>query len=163
MTFGIPMNLSEWRAQRRIKCALPSGLQVTLQRVQLSTLIFTGQIPKPVFSAIAEFAKRGDGVLDLSDVDSIVANLDKLPELTEMFNAVARCALVDPPCADVADETHLAVNELEFVDRVFIFNLVSKEAQAMAPFPQQPGGSSDLGRAGTEVPSASLGTAGTAR
>lgn len=147
------MKLHDWRAQRRIEVTLPSGLTVTLQRIDLPTLVFTGQIPKPVLSEIAEFSADGTGYLDLSDIQSIVLHLDKLPALVQMFNTVVKCALVDPPCADIADDTHVAVDELSFADRQFIYDVVTKEVRELMPFLEQSRGGIDSGCTGTAVSS----------
>ncbi len=148
------MDLTTWRAARRETKILPSGLAVTLQRVDLQTLLFEGKIPKPLLGLIRDLAE-GQAELDFSDTASIVTNAEKLPELLELFNVVAKAAVVEPPLADVADTDHLAAGELSLSDRQEIFTWAAQGAQAIAPFPESAGGSSDPGRDGAAVSPAS--------
>ena len=160
------MNLAEWRSARRRLLTLPSGLEVKIQRVDVQTLLFEGQVPKPLLGMIAGL--QGDGLdIDFSDASKIQDNIAKLPELVVIYNVVVKAAIVDPPAFDDDDyarlqdaakaeyaASHIRVDELPIDDRVKIFEEATAGAKAIAPFPPTDGGSDAAGRGGAEIPPA---------
>ena len=145
------MKLSEWRKGRTITVELPSGLTVTVRRVTLQTLMLTGQIPKPVLSAVKQLNSGAD-TITLGTFDAILANYDKLPVMVDLMNLVCKVCLVDPLVADVADDTHIAIDEMEYTDREYIFNLISREGvEQTAPFPGEHERGDNAGQSSAEV------------
>ena len=150
------MKLNEWRKGRTFTVELPSGLTVTMRRVTLQTLMLTGQIPKPVLSAVKQL-NSGSDTVTLGTFDAILANYDKLPIMVELMNLVCKSCIIDPPVADVADDEHIAVSEMEYSDREYIFNLISREGVDMtAPFSGEHVGSSDAGFSRTTILAATV-------
>lgn len=131
------MNLSAWRASRRGEVTLPSGLEVTLQKVTLEDLVLSGDIPAPLLREVMALYESGAfqqaGDLNPSSAE-MWAILDKIPEAMKMFDAVTRAALVAPAIADVADDDHLTTAELSLQDKEAIFNWAAAGANALAPF-----------------------------
>ena len=71
-------------------------------------------------------------------------DLATFPDYAALVNVVAAAALVEPAVAEVADETHITLDELPFEDRLFIFNWAQGGAAALATFPGNPGPSPSL-------------------
>jgi hypothetical protein len=130
------MNLSAWRAQKRGQLTLPSGLEVTLNKVTLEDLVLSGDIPAPLLREV--MALYESGAFQTGDMNpaspEMWAILDKIPEAMKMFDAVTRAALVSPAVADVADDDHITTAELSLKDKEAIFNWAAAGANALAPF-----------------------------
>lgn len=144
------MNLTEWRAARQGEVTLPSGLVVTLGRCDLQTLLFEGRLPKPLLGMIADISD-GKGGLDFNNAQSVIDHAEQLPELLELFNVVARAAVIAPPLADVSDDTHISIGELSLADRQAIYEWATTGAQAIAPFPESSERVPDPGQPGAEI------------
>lgn len=134
------MNLSAWRAARRGELTLPSGLDVTLQKVTLEYLVLSGDIPAPLLREVIGLYESGAfqaaGELNAS-APEMWAILDKIPEAMKMFDAVTRAAVVAPAIGDVADDDHITTAELSLQDKEAIFNWAAAGANALAPFRPQ--------------------------
>ncbi len=127
------MNLSEWRASRATEFDLPSGLHVKLRRVKLADLAAQGDIPMPLLDEIAS-----------EEVNAKPDN-ETRKHRKKIMEIVAKCALLDPLCADAADETHISIDELTFDDLSEIYAQANSEAAQLAPFFQDEPKRADLG------------------
>jgi hypothetical protein len=123
------MNIAEWRASRQITKDLPSGLTTDLRRVSLLDLIGQGKIPNTLFGMISN--------LDKGEVE-ITPEL--IAEITPMLNVLVKATMVNPPVADASDADHIGLDEMEFVDKLFIFQWANAAIKGVAPFLQQPAG-----------------------
>jgi hypothetical protein len=123
------VDLATWRAKRAagITRTLPSGLRVRLRPVKLVDLIMLGEIPQTLDALVKRASSEGFGVQDVQ-------------QFTPLINAVVKACVIEPPIADVADETHLALSELDFDDRLNVFLFANGTAEAVRPFPVQPTG-----------------------
>lgn len=139
------MDLQTWRAGRRGTVTLPSGLEVTLQKVALEDLVLSGDIPAPLFREVyglyqeGAFEQAGDAQPSAVEMWAI---LDKAPEALKLFDAIARAALVEPAVGDTPDAGHILLRELSLQDKEAIFNWAAAGAVALAPFRAEPNGAS---------------------
>jgi hypothetical protein len=122
--------LSAWRAALTEEVKLPSGLTVTAKRISLEDVIVSGHIPKPLLGMIDKLRSDATGGL----------SVDRLVEFMPVVNRTVALAIVDPPMAEVADEDHLAVDELPAKDRLALFTWLVQPAAAVAPFRAEPTG-----------------------
>lgn len=125
--------LADWRTLRRTTLALPSGLVVEVKRASLIDLAARGSIPATLHGHVSALiaAQTSGGVSPALDVASF-------PTHAAMIDIIATAALVSPAVAEVADETHITIDELPFEDRVAIFNWAQGGATALVPFSGEP-------------------------
>ena len=114
------MNLQEWREKQTEAVALPSGLDVTLRKVDFLTLISLGVLPGALMAKLMEL--EGKQEIEPSE----------LPEYIALFDEVARYALIEPLVGETADETHITLNELSMEDKIAIFKRVNRNASGLA-------------------------------
>ena len=118
------MDLKEWRSKRQAEIELPSGLKVWLKRVSLFDLAGAGKIPTTLMALIEQ---AQGGTVGLSDFN----------EFAELINLVIVNAIVDPPLAQngaTPDDEHLSLDELDWDDRIAIFNICNEGAIRLQPF-----------------------------
>lgn len=118
------MELSEWRALRQAgeEAQLPSGLVVRVKRVGLLDLAAQGQIPQtlqPQIDAIANLAKKGQA-----------PDVSELREMTGLLDVVCGVCIVWP--------VELEVAELDFTDKMAIFEWANEVAHGLKTFRSQP-------------------------
>jgi len=120
------VDLATWRAQRAagIEKVLPSGLTVRLKVVKLQDLILAGAIPQTLDALVKRATTTGFGVNDIQ-------------EFAPLINSVFTACLVDPKIGERADETHAALSEFDYDDRLFVFAWANGAAEAVRPFPAE--------------------------
>lgn len=116
------MNLQQWRENNIKPLTLPSGLDVKVREVKLLDLAFNGNIPVTL-----------NGMLE-SLLNKPEVKADELAKFGELVNMVVKAAMIEPAVADVADDTHVAVQELPAEDRLHIFNWANREATQLTQF-----------------------------
>lgn len=126
------MNLREWRNLRSTgeEKILPSGLVVRLRRVGILDLAEQGRIPAPLAGVVQSVIDKKEISIDLAEFGKFAG----------VINLVVGAAMMDPPVADVADETHIAVGELPVDDRMSVFNWCNEVGSQLEPFRQKPDG-----------------------
>lgn len=135
------MNLKEWRAGRETEKTLPSGLVVRVKKVEMVDLVMQGMIPAPLLGMVEELSGKEMKTVPVSD----------FPRYSELIDVVVRAMVVAPPIAAEADAEHLAIGEIPFTDRLFLFTEASGEAASLAPFLAQPAGGANAAPAGEPV------------
>jgi hypothetical protein len=138
------MNLNEWRKKQNHGeiVTLPSGLEVTLRKASIMDLAERGQIPAPLAGTVNEMM-RGGGKRTYT--------LSDFAEFSGIINVVAGACIVDPPVAEVGDDSHLALTELPIEDRLQIFNWANGEANHLIPFRKEDGEPATAARPGHDV------------
>jgi hypothetical protein len=129
------MNLAEWRMSKRAELDLPSGLHVQVRKVKLIDLALSGKIPETLTK---DMLKLAEGPVEVEP--------SELPRLMQVFDAVVRAMLVEPGIVETAaecDETHITVDELDYEDKVMMFQWANGGAEALRPF-RADGGGDDL-------------------
>ena len=117
------VDLATWRKQRSagVEKVLPSGLKVRLRMIKLQDLILAGTIPQTLDALVKKATSTGFGVNDVQ-------------EFAPLINSVFTACLLDPLIAEQADDTHAALAEFDFDDRIFVFMWANGAAEAVAPF-----------------------------
>ena len=122
--------LRKWRASKTHEETLPSGLPVVLRDVDMADVMLDGNIPNTLIDLITS-----DGFQDLSEKE---AGKRILAGDTQGFNTllkkVVEAAFVEPRIGTVADDQHILYSELTLDDKMFVFNLLSRDAQAVRSF-----------------------------
>lgn len=114
---------TEW--QTSIEMTLPSGNVAKLRRVALIDLIVQGGIPDTLSGRAVEMANQ-----------TKQRELDKkeLLEYEAIVNLVIKACMVEPKVADRAGDGSLSVSEVDFIDRVQIFNWANGSVSSLRPF-----------------------------
>jgi len=112
----------EWKHSHEMK--LPSGNVIILKRIALIDLIAQGRIPDNL-SALA---------VELSTKDRVVLTGDKLKDYEDAVNVLVKASAVKPQVADIADDDHLAVRSIDWVDRVQIYYWCNGVTTLLRPF-----------------------------
>lgn len=126
--------LKKWRMSRVHEQTLPSGLEVTLRDADIQSIIIEGDIPNTLVDLITSEEFQG---LNQEDAGAKMLSEHK-NDFTSLLRSLIKASLVSPALADAADETHITYDELTFEDKMFIFNFLNREAQAVRPFRKQP-------------------------
>lgn len=123
-------NLKKWRASRVHEETLPSGLPILLRDVDLPSVIFEDDIPNTLINLITS--------KEFQAMDEEEAGKKVLAENKEAFNSFMKrlitVSLAQPEIGDVADDKHILYSELSLADKMFIFNFLNREAQAVRSF-----------------------------
>ncbi len=116
-------SLAEWRAAQSVThvMVLTSGLKVRLRKVDIYTLVATGEIPESLDALVRRSTTSGFGVSEVK-------------EFMPLVNRVVALCLIEPPLAEEADETHITLDEIPILDRMDIFNWSNSAANALRPF-----------------------------
>jgi hypothetical protein len=131
-------NLKDWRASRQATLTTPSGLVVTVRRVQLVDLIANGGIPQTLDALAKRATEKGFTVTEAM-------------EFMPLINSVVKSAIISPPLADEPDDQHLTLDEVGFEDRMAIFSWANGDATALTSFREQQAGDVESAPAGADV------------
>ena len=138
------MELGTLRKKPTEKIELPSGLTVTVQKVSVLDLAGKGKIPAPLLGVMQKLMDEPTGQL-------ATVKLEDFERIATLIAFVTKACVIDPPIADVADDTHLALDELTIEDQLTIFNWANGDAMKLSSFRVQPGRNGSTGRAGEPV------------
>lgn len=124
------LNLKKWREKRLHEETLPSGLQVILRDVDLSSVMLEGNIPNTLIEMISseEFQK-----LEAEEAGKRVMGSDA-QGLNVLLRKLVEAAFVEPLIGDVADDKHVLYSELTLDDKLFIFTFLNRDAAAVRSF-----------------------------
>lgn len=126
------LSLAEWRNNRLHEMDLPSGLHVTVRDVDMTDLLLTGLLPGAVLDEAAEASK----ITDSLDLEKVALRLMKEngPSFKKLIDAIATAAMFDPKIGDIADETHITIDELTIDDKSTILEFVNREVEQIKSF-----------------------------
>lgn len=122
--------LRKWREKKLHETTLPSGLDVVLRDVDLSDVVLDGSISNTLIDLITsqEFQQLSDEEaakkIMSSDSQSFAVFLQKIVER----------GMVEPAIGEKADDTHILYSELTLEDKLHVFNVLSRDAQAVRSF-----------------------------
>ncbi len=134
--------LQAWKARGASRVLeLPSGMMVRVRPVLLENLMLDGTIPLTLMRELQAIKPKRDGTL--IDEDAL--------KMTPLIDAVVLAAVIDPPLSREGGEESIALDEIGFSDRVFIFEEVNRPTAAMQTFRQQPGGDADATPGGQDL------------
>jgi hypothetical protein len=132
-TFG---NLREWRKkeEKGKEFVLPSGLHVRIRyHISILDLAARGVIPLPLLGAAKVVAANGYTPRSF--------DFEKMPEYTEVLNAVVSAALMYPRVVGEGEEPgddSIGIEELSIKERVLIYNEVADLTGELATFRTEP-------------------------
>lgn len=118
-------DLSAWRSNATKPFTLPGGNVIRLKRVSLIDLIVAGQIPDTLSGLAAEVAVKGAGR---------AVSAEELKRYGEIVNVVVKAAAVEPRIGDAPGDDCLGLAEVEWVDKVAIFDWANGAASQLKPF-----------------------------
>lgn len=107
---------------------LPSGLKVKVRDVTMTDLMLTGKLPGVMLDMAQDAARNGSASVDLKEIAKNGA------DFAALMDSLIRLALVEPPVADIGDDDHLGLDEMNGDDKMFIFNWVNREVEQLRPF-----------------------------
>ena len=127
-------NLASYLNSKLVATTTPGGLNVTLKRVEMEALAMSGTIPLAAIEEFESLATKGDNI-EIKDVEQHGQSIG------DMINAVAAAALVTPAitgvlCLDPDNETLASIEDLDFQDRMWIFQWATEVTRSVARFPQ---------------------------
>jgi len=128
-------SIAEW--QREHEMLLPSGNVARLRKIHILDLAEQGQVPAPLAGMVSSLMATG----------RVVIRQEQFKDYAEMINLVAKAAFVEPPLADKADATHLAVGDVDMADRLEVFNWCH-EGKKLRPFRAEQAGAVDAAQPG---------------
>jgi hypothetical protein len=148
---------------------LPSGLVVRAKRVELQTFILQGSVPNPLMEIVGEALEKGKkaDIPKMMGVDEGKLDLAMVNDMYEIVNALVCASVLEPkihpvPTADMMalyNEEHLDetisdpeelrddelvyVDEVEDMDKMFIFQWNSGGVEDLATFRREFGADMD--------------------
>ena len=128
--------LAEWRqALAPRELTLSSGLTVLIRPVPLINLIMSGviQLTLMCLARGGRPTKSGETITD------------EAIKMTPVIDIVVMAAVIDPPVTSDGAGDSIAVADIDYSDRVTIFEEANRPAAALQPFREQPNG--DVGTA----------------
>lgn len=130
------LTLDEWRKLRNEgeEASLPSGLIVNLRRVSTMDLAEKGDIPAPLQTQLEEMISR-------QNFNKIT--LAEFKKFSGIINVVVDACLIGPE--------GLEANELDYQDRLAIFQWANEVGGKLQTFRKQPTAALELSRNGTNV------------
>jgi len=134
----VPTSASVWKkkAVGGTLITVPSGNTALVRAPGMQTFLEQGVIPNALMPLIRDAMQKGSAPEE-SDMSEMISDPEKLKELIEMANAITVYCCIDPkvvgaphdaegnliPIGDARrDEDILYVDEVEFNDRMYIFN-----------------------------------------
>jgi hypothetical protein len=124
-------SISAWRKRREEGelYTLPSGNVALLQRVHIMALVEQGQVPDTLTNLVAQM---------VSENPRMQISMKDLKHYAEVVNLVVCAAFVAPVVRAEPGEGSLGVQELDFSDRVAVFEWCHLPTRKLEPFrPEQ--------------------------
>jgi hypothetical protein len=120
--------LAQWRASRLHELPLPSGMTVWVKDVSMMDLMLMGNLPPSLLEFAEEANNQGKAEIDLKKV------AQSGPEFKSLLDTVVLTCVVEPPIAQLADDDHLGLDEINGDDKMHIFNWLNREVSDLKPF-----------------------------
>lgn len=121
-----PTSITDWRNSRFKLFILPSSENVIkLKRVGLFDLVVQGGIPDTLSGMALEMVNK-------EKLKSLSA--EQLKEYEQVINLVVKAAAVEPKVSEKATDQTLGVREIDWIDRVAIFDWANGAANQLRPF-----------------------------
>lgn len=119
-------NLDIWKqALQPVTIDLSVGPALIRPNVSIESLIASGDIPTPLLAELQGVMVHDDGSVNMEDV----------PRVMPLLNALAIGAFVDPPlCDGPTTDTAISVHDVPLEDRLAVFARVMQGVDAVKPF-----------------------------
>ena len=144
------MSVGAWRASRVNALTLPSGLTVTVRRLEMSDLLLLGHVPMPLLTVLDELAAQ-------PSAREMITYAQTHPEFMDLITRITRAVVVAPRIVDAdseaspADADSLRMDEIPPTDRLAIYNAAQGGVAPLLPFLAGTGASERAGDAGGTV------------
>ena len=122
--------LAEWRNGRFHEVELPSGLLVKVRDVDITDLALSGRVPNTLMGVLSQ-AAEGEQVNENIVSEALTEHAEAFGQL---LDAMVQAALVEPRIGDTADDEHITLAEIPSSDKLFLFNFMNRETQAVRSF-----------------------------
>ncbi len=142
------MSVGAWRASRVNALTLPSGLTVTVRRLEMSDLLLLGHVPMPLLTVLDELAAQ-------PSAREMITYAQTHPEFMDLMTRITRAVVVAPRIVDgeasPADADSIRMDEIPPTDRLAIYNAAQGGVAPLLPFLAGTGTSERAGDAGGTV------------
>jgi hypothetical protein len=151
-----PTDVASWKAQASGRpLTLPSGNTALVRRPGLQSFLQQGIIPNALMGLVTKAMQRGAGKpsddveLDRAALADLMKDPEKLNELFNLVDEITLQVVMQPPIyripiADAEDPVErerqpdrLYIDEVDFDDKMFIFNFAAGGAEDLASFREQ--------------------------
>lgn len=130
----------EWRKANKegFVIELPSGNVVKMRPVAIDALVMAGKIPDVLSSVAAE------SLWIQTDEDKLRGQTETIKRYTELVNLIVPLALLEPRVVDnPTSDDEIALDDIEFMDKTFIFQITLQPAGVLRRFRLQQAGDVD--------------------
>ena len=118
-------NANDYRDKVRGTVWLPvAGVEARVRRIRIATLAANGEIPLTLQALAEDFVNDPDKAITLAE----------FPQYADVINMIVKAAMIEPRVGNEATDNCLDVHEMEFEDRIAVFQFVNAAADRMRPF-----------------------------
>lgn len=155
-TAAKPTSVAEWKKSASDTIELPSGKFMRIRKIGMQALVAAGVIPNSLMSIMQSALDKGKGVED-KVMANMAQNPDSLIDMVMMMNRITCMIAYEPqvhmPPKNEADrdEELLYADEVDEVDKSFLFQLVSGGTSDLETFRQEHAASMDAVSELTEI------------
>ena len=126
-------SIQEWRARHGPQeVELPSGCVALLRRVHILELARDGEIPATLATSFQEISSQG------FDAARLLSGEGDLDQYLSLIDKVVIRAFVEPRLGMEATDEQLALDEVDVIDRLFVFRWCNEGAGQLRPFRPEP-------------------------
>lgn len=129
---------------------LPSGEVVRARHVELQSFILQGTVPNPLMEIVSEALEKGQGadIETLAGVEEGKLDIDTVKQMYEIVDALVCASVLEPkvlpvPEGDQRDDELLYVDELDPMDKMYIFQWCTGAVKDLESFRSQAGAGMD--------------------
>jgi hypothetical protein len=126
---------NQWREPREkgYLVTLPSGNVARMRPVALDVMILDGTLPDLLSPIAAKTLWTETDIEEIGNIGELAAGM------AELFGHVCRASFLEPRIADVEDlgEGEIALDDVSFDDKAFVFQLAIQPAQVLRKFCEQ--------------------------
>lgn len=150
---GAPTSASEWKKKATVGTlvTVPSGNEVRVRTPGMQVFLNQGVIPNSLMPIIQDAMKQGEAPSE-DTMQSMIDDPQKINEIMDMADAVALFSFVEPKLAPIPtdeegeiipigderrDEDTLYVDEVDFTDKLFIFQFAVGGTAKLEQFRQE--------------------------
>ncbi len=131
----VPTSAATWRVARRdgFIITLPSGYVAKLRPVALDVLITSGKLPDILTPIAAKTLWMEEEISDIANIPEMAKGF------ADLVNFVLPAAFMEPVvvCDREPKAGEISIEDIDFADKVAVFNLATSGAATMSKFREQ--------------------------
>jgi hypothetical protein len=141
-TPATPTTAKEWKQKRGADLPVPSGNVALVKMLGPEVLMRKGNMPDSLFPIVESAIREGKG-MPPQKMAEIANDPDKLDEILTLIDYVVVQAVIEPRVAAAPESENdrrsdvLYVDEVEWEDKIFIFNFVVGGTRDLETFRKQ--------------------------